>query len=1011
MFTGVDPSEPLRLLAGWTMVHVLWIGAVIALTGAAVRLACRHRSPALRYTISLTTLAVLASSPAAIALWLHAHSPAIFAGSPTSTNHAADSAALGPMASAPHKAPTTVMDLAHITPPLSPGGNEAPARQEVVSSGPPPAGSLIDPRARWIAHAVVRQLPWVWLCGAPLTFALLAAGLVGSERLRRASTPLTAGPAAELCQRLRVALHISRRVSLAACDRLAQPVLVGIFRPLILLPASALSGWTADELEMILLHELAHVRRWDNLVNLLQRIIESLLFFHPAVWLFSRQVRRDREECCDAAVVTHTGRAQAYASLLASIAASLRGGQNATIALASGIAGHPLVGRIRRILRLEDEPMWISRQMLALTLVLPLLLIGVMVFTAAAAVEQSSTPSRGAASGGVETDGARNDQRGDQAKPQTATDEYGSPLQADKQEAEDQQPIIITYRTFDHDHVNLQKWIQIAGSDKRVKLQWFDKNKSIVISAPASVHKQIAELLEQARVSKGVQPDRVGTPREIALTQLQSEIQFLEGQIVQTKKELVDLEVFKQTALQNARSPAALDAAVQAELSKNPTMRTYEEQLSTLQIQRQKRMASGDDENDATLKRLDAAIQQSEADAKRYRAETEKTARERLAHTPNEAIRAALTEYTIRHEALTVRLKELEQKLQKARQRFAGFAPAPPAASSLQPGDAVEASADSEPLLAPGDVVVIQVVGASPEQSIDDAYAIEPRGTIALGPTYGRVHVAGKTILEAEAAIEGHLETILTDAEVQLTRPAADGQAKSTSKYSDHGAAYLYDGKTFEQWRDLWKTELKTEKRMEAIAALAAFARAGYGKQAAEALFDVAGQYDFFTIDQSAEGQLKQQVISLLTERNSPHVHATDWLTVLLERLVQDPQKWKWLAWHLLAGLQTTDADVKSLLEKFEKLEDPAIKKAAKAAGQWVPDIVRTFLALDQNGDGLTAQEAPDVDWPIIETADANNDGAVTEAELIESAAEIEARLQQRQMGRGGGFFSVLDEL
>jgi len=70
---------------------------------------------------------------------------------------------------------------------------------------------------------------------------------------------------------------------------------------------------------MVLLHELAHVRRWDNLVNFLQRIVESLLFFHPAVWWVSRWLRRDREECCDAVVVAHTAKPQAYAELLVAL--------------------------------------------------------------------------------------------------------------------------------------------------------------------------------------------------------------------------------------------------------------------------------------------------------------------------------------------------------------------------------------------------------------------------------------------------------------------------------------------------------------------------------------------------------------------------------------------------------------------------------------------------------------------------------------------------------------------
>ena len=131
-------------------------------------------------------------------------------------------------------------------------------------------------------ESYVPYLPWVWLVGTPLTLALVATGIVGTERLRRMSRPITAGPVADACAQLRKSLRIGRRVAIATCERIAAPVLVGIVRPMILLPPAALTGWSPDELEMVLLHELAHVRRWDNLVNLLQRLVESLLFFHPA---------------------------------------------------------------------------------------------------------------------------------------------------------------------------------------------------------------------------------------------------------------------------------------------------------------------------------------------------------------------------------------------------------------------------------------------------------------------------------------------------------------------------------------------------------------------------------------------------------------------------------------------------------------------------------------------------------------------------------------------------------
>ena len=105
-------------------------------------------------------------------------------------------------------------------------------------------------------------------------------------------------------------------MGVAICDRIAAPILVGVLRPMILLPAAALAGWDPQQLEMVLLHELAHVRRYDNLVNLLQRIVESLLFFQPMVWIVSGWVRREREHCCDELVVARTRRPQAYAEML-----------------------------------------------------------------------------------------------------------------------------------------------------------------------------------------------------------------------------------------------------------------------------------------------------------------------------------------------------------------------------------------------------------------------------------------------------------------------------------------------------------------------------------------------------------------------------------------------------------------------------------------------------------------------------------------------------------------------
>jgi GWxTD domain-containing protein len=97
------------------------------------------------------------------------------------------------------------------------------------------------------------------------------------------------------------------------------PVVAGFLRPAIFVPASLFTGMPADQLEYLLIHELAHIRRFDYAVNLVQKAVEGLLFYHPAVWWVSRILQTERENCCDDAVVAMHGNAREYASVLASL--------------------------------------------------------------------------------------------------------------------------------------------------------------------------------------------------------------------------------------------------------------------------------------------------------------------------------------------------------------------------------------------------------------------------------------------------------------------------------------------------------------------------------------------------------------------------------------------------------------------------------------------------------------------------------------------------------------------
>ena len=124
---------------------------------------------------------------------------------------------------------------------------------------------------------------------------------------------------------------------------------MGWLRPLVLFPAVLLSGLSAAEIELLLAHELAHVRRWDYLANLLQTVVETIFFYHPAAWWVSRRMRQERENACDDAVAARSGEALAYAKVLLRLE-TLRPPDVALAAAANG--GHLL----RRVQRLLGEP-------------------------------------------------------------------------------------------------------------------------------------------------------------------------------------------------------------------------------------------------------------------------------------------------------------------------------------------------------------------------------------------------------------------------------------------------------------------------------------------------------------------------------------------------------------------------------------------------------------------------------------------------------------------------------
>jgi len=166
-------------------------------------------------------------------------------------------------------------------------------------------------------------LPWLvgaWLCGVALFSLRLAGGFLLLKRKWRTQSRIPADRVLVLCHQLQDQLGLTRAIRYLECGWLQTPAMIGWLRPVILLPVTALTGLSEAQLRAVIAHELAHIRRHDFFVNFLQVLIETLLFYHPAVWWLNRRIRAERELCCDEIAVSLTGDRLEYARTLARMA-------------------------------------------------------------------------------------------------------------------------------------------------------------------------------------------------------------------------------------------------------------------------------------------------------------------------------------------------------------------------------------------------------------------------------------------------------------------------------------------------------------------------------------------------------------------------------------------------------------------------------------------------------------------------------------------------------------------
>lgn len=310
---------------GWTLVHFLWQGLLIAIALRVILQALGPNDARRRYAAA--TIAMLALILAPLVTYVSVEASSV---------------------------PSALVFTRQILEP--PGGDDLQA----LGGGPditadaaertyPEDGtrSVADWKTR-ITSYLHPLFPWMvlgWLSGVLFLSLRFGAGWLFTRQLKICGVRPVGEELQTRFDGLRKKLGVARPVQLLHSALVEVPTLVGYVKPVVLLPVSAITGLSSAQLEAILAHELAHVVRHDQLVNLLQTAAETVLFYHPAVWWVSDQIRAERENCCDDVAVATSGSLHVYVQALMQLEEQRQNPMRLVLA----VSGGSLLSRVKRL--------------------------------------------------------------------------------------------------------------------------------------------------------------------------------------------------------------------------------------------------------------------------------------------------------------------------------------------------------------------------------------------------------------------------------------------------------------------------------------------------------------------------------------------------------------------------------------------------------------------------------------------------------------------------------------
>jgi protein involved in polysaccharide export with SLBB domain len=527
-----------------------------------------------------------------------------------------------------------------------------------------------------------------------------------------------------LARRVAGRLALDRAVRVIESSAVSVPVMVGWLKPIVLLPAVALSGLTPTQIEALIAHELAHVRRHDYVVNLLQAAVETLLFYHPAVWWVSKQVRTEREHCCDDLAVRVCDRL-VYVSALSDLAAM---GIPKTALAATGGS---LLARVRRILGAGDSAAsnggaWVP------ALVALVVLGAVAPAWGAGVLTESTGPSAHALNAAViEEAGAKQappavpaaDALDTQLVPIPALPHFPTvfeALSAQGGSPQDERALAALIEQIQKQSGNEKLKEKLEIDRRRLELERARAESDAVMRLKTAEF-ELAELVKTHSRMSQLRENGLIAGDELA--KLERRMQELEARLM-NEREQMSLRI-KERALER-----------EAMAANQATLATTRE---------------------ADLARLYAELHaQTTARASRERQITEAQAAEleRLAKQYQEVIEAFKA----------TRAQEMAQLQERARVVQGRAEAVRPSRERMLLAETVPVTSEKEPIRS-GDVLSIEISG---ESGLPTAYAVQTDGTVRL-PILGSIKVAGLTAQQAGEAIRKQVARVNSSASVHVT--------------------------------------------------------------------------------------------------------------------------------------------------------------------------------------------------------------------------------------------------